>query len=177
MSAAMAWPEGVEPPILKGQSVLMDEAENMSGGEPGGFTLIELLIVISVLGILAGMMAFAWQQFVHNTNLKTAAAAVMSDITLYRQRAVAEGVAYCIQFTAGSPVYTIHTPSCGDAAESQRDLGEIGRGVVVSDTVAINFRARGTADRRTIELVNSRGSEAVIRTSITGIPHATHTRQ
>ena len=147
----------------------------------GGFTLIELLIVIAILGILGGMGVFAWQQFVHNTNLKTAAAAVMADITLCRQQAVAQGVAYCIQFTESSPVYTIHSPSCDDAAERQRDLREHGRGInVVSTTFGadrINFQPRGTASRGTVVIENIRGSQSTIRTSITGTPHATHTRQ
>lgn len=142
-----------------------------------GFTLIELMIVIAILGILGGMGAFAWQQYVHNTNLKTAAGMVMSDIALCRQRAVNQGLEYCIQFTAGSPIYTIHTPTCADDIEIQRNLTNAGRGIAVSESVTINFQARGTADRRTVELVNSRGSEAIIRTSITGTPHATHTRQ
>lgn len=146
-----------------------------------GFTLVELLIVITILGILAGMAVYSWQQYVHNTNLKTAAGAVMADITLCRQQAVAQGVEYCIQFTVSSPIYTIHTPTCDHDAARERDLRTHGRGIQVVSTNfgadRINFQPRGTASRGAVVIENIRGSQSTIRTSITGTPHATHTRQ
>ncbi|MCK9230107.1 MAG: GspH/FimT family pseudopilin [Syntrophales bacterium] len=142
----------------------------------GGFTLIELLIVIAIMGIIGGMVVFSWQQYVRNVNLKTAGGSLMADISLSRQRAVAEGVKYCMQFEEGSSTYTINTPSC-DAPDPavQRDLASIDSGLSVSTTTfnsdRIYFQPRGTVSPGTITVRNSRDSKATITINITGRSH------
>jgi prepilin-type N-terminal cleavage/methylation domain-containing protein len=72
-----------------------------------GFSLIELMIVIAILGIVLAIAAPNFNKYRQNTNLREAARDLASDISLYRQRAVAENIHYQIVFNQAANNYTV----------------------------------------------------------------------
>jgi type II secretion system protein H len=139
-----------------------------------GFTLIELIIVIGLIGIMSTVAVYSWQGYRDNINLRTAAREVMSDIASCKQRSVSEGVEYCIQFTDGSPNYSINASSCDTPTQTQaKNLTNFGSNLYVYTNFNSNqlgFLPRGTlsSNTGTIWVRNSRYSWAVITLNITG---------
>lgn len=72
-----------------------------------GFSLIELMIAIGILGIVFAIAMPNFNKNRLNTNLKEAARDISSDISHYKQRAIAENRAYRINFNAAANNYTI----------------------------------------------------------------------
>lgn len=147
-----------------------------------GFTLIEMMIVIAVIGILSAVSLFGWMGYQNNVNLRTAASEVMSDIASSRQRALSEGIQYCIQFADGSPNYSINATSCTAPTQTQaKNLTNFGSGLSVSNTNfnsdRVSFLPRGTlsSNTGTIVLTNSRNSTATIIINITGRAYVSFT--
>ena len=138
-----------------------------------GFTLVELMIVIAIIGILSAVSMYGWLGYQNNVNLKTAAGEVMADIASCKQRAVSEGINYCIQFTDGSPNYTINATSCIAPTQTQaKNLTSFGSGLTIRDTNftldRVSFIPRGTSSIGDINLSNSKNSTATITINITG---------
>jgi prepilin-type N-terminal cleavage/methylation domain-containing protein len=145
-----------------------------------GFSLIEILIVIAILGIVSAMAAFAWQEFVANNNLRTAAHTLAGDIALYRQKAVGKNNSYTINFNITNNTYTITDDDTTDDDKTddyiQRNLSDFGEGIQFdgsftffgSPTNTIEIQSRGLIGNGTIKMKNSRGSKAEIAVSITG---------
>lgn len=147
-----------------------------------GFTLVELMIVIAIIGILSAVSMYGWLGYQNNVNLKTAAGEVMADITSCKQRAVSEGIDYCIQFTDGSPNYTINATSCIAPTQTQaKNLTSFGSGLTVSTTNftldRVSFIPRGTSSIGDINLRNSNNSTATITINITGRAYVKFTMQ
>jgi type II secretion system protein H len=147
-----------------------------------GFTLIELMIVIAIIGILSAVSLFGWRGYQDNVNLRTAAGEVMSDIASCKQRAIAEGVQYCMQFTDGSPNYSINASSCSAPTQTQaKNLTSFGSGLTISSTNfnsdQVSFLPRGTLSSNTgkIFLTNSKNSTATITVQITGRAYVSFT--
>ena len=146
-----------------------------------GFTLIELMIVIAIIGILSAVALFGWRGYQDNVNLRTAARDVVTDISACKQRAVSEGVQYCMQFTDGSPNYSINTSSCGAPTQTQaKNLTSFGSGLTISNTNfnsdQVYFLPRGTlSSTGTIVLTNSKNSTATITINITGRAYVSFT--
>jgi len=140
-----------------------------------GFTLIEMIIVIGIIGIVSAVALAGWRDYQNNTNLKTAAEQVMTDIAFSKQRAIAEGIQYCMQFTDGSSNYSINATSCVTPTQTQaKNITVFGSGLTISNTNfnldRVSFLPRGTlsSNTGTIVLTNSKNSTATITINITG---------
>jgi len=140
-----------------------------------GYTLVEMMITIGLIGILSAIANYAWQGYQDNTNLRTAAREVMSDIASCKQRAMGEGVNYCLQFADGSADYSLNATSCIAPTKTEaKSLTNFGAGLTVSDTNftldRVIFLPRGTlfSNTGTITLTNAKGSTALITINITG---------
>jgi len=148
-----------------------------------GFTLIELMIVIGIIGILSSISMYGWLGYQNNVNLRTAAGEVMSDIASSKQRAVSGSCAYSIQFTNGSPNYTINAPTCIPPQAQAKDLTNFGSGLAIRSAnfgifgQILRFNQRGTISVGKVILTNSKGSTATITTTLTGRANVSFTMQ
>jgi type II secretion system protein H len=150
-----------------------------------GFTLVELMIVIAIIGIMASVASFSWQRYVNNTNLRTAARELASDIANAKQRAVAEGVNYRITITTGTPGnYTIEQRNAANTASTviaTKIPTANGAGLNITSTNhggnIIYFYPRGTTSWGDVILQNSRGSSATITSNSTGKAYVTFSMQ
>jgi prepilin-type N-terminal cleavage/methylation domain-containing protein len=138
-----------------------------------GFTLVELMIVIAIIGILSAVSMYGWLGYQNNVNLKTAAGEVTADIASCKQLSVSKGCDYYIQFTDGSPNYTINAPTCVPPPPTQtKNLTSFGSGLTVSTTNftldRVSFIPRGTSSFGDINLRNSKNSTATITINVTG---------
>jgi len=154
-----------------------------------GFSLIELIIVIAIIGIMTSIALFAWQRYVNNTNLRTAARDVVSDFQDCKVKATSENRDYQISFVNGTnSSYTISAPATDTHAAvsttklpTAHDAGiQITSAAFFGSSAAniITFHARGiTSSNGTIIMTNSRASNATIKTNVTGKAYVTFTMQ
>lgn len=77
-----------------------------------GHTLIELMVVLSLIGILAGLAFANPSSNVSHYNLRYAAQQLASDLRHIRQKAISEGVSDKVRFTPDSRQY--HLPGMGE---------------------------------------------------------------
>jgi prepilin-type N-terminal cleavage/methylation domain-containing protein len=131
-----------------GQAVKIKQAK--------GFSLIELIIVIAILGIVSAIAAPNFNKYRQNTNLKEAARDLASDISLYRQRAVAENIHYQIVFNQAANNYTVQRETVLNSGVYNllivtKSPSAISGGSVIISNVNLNnqwitFQPRGTLD-------------------------------
>jgi prepilin-type N-terminal cleavage/methylation domain-containing protein len=156
-----------------GQAVKIKQAK--------GFSLIELIIVIAILGIVSAIAAPNFNKYRQNTNLREAARDLSSDISFWRQRAVADNVRYRITFNQAANNYTVQretTSGSGAYADLvpavTKSPSAISGGSVIISNIGlanqwITFQPRGTMDLGSVTLQHTiRLSTATIRTYFTG---------
>jgi prepilin-type N-terminal cleavage/methylation domain-containing protein len=167
-----------------------------------GFSLLELMIVLTIFGIMASTASFYIVRYTNNTNLRTAARQLLSDIANAKQRSVTEGLCYRMTITTGTPGnYTIERADCSCCSacsspctstptftvRATKSPTDIGAGLRISNTTyngsIIYFQPRGTSSFGAITLVNSKVckgsncSTATITSNITGKTYVTFAMQ
>ena len=148
-----------------------------------GLTLTELLIVIAIIGIIAAISSFAWQNYVRNTNLRTAARELVSDFALMKAKAASvsqtgQETTYAIIFNVAENSYTMEASSVDGTTTSQTKLfSSFGLGVAL-ESISLGgecntstFEARGTLNHIGNLVLKNGPSEATITFNITGKTH------
>lgn len=143
-----------------------------------GFSLVEMMIVIAIISILASISSFAWQRYVNNSNLKTAARDVVSDFQSCKEKATSESRDYQILFVTGTnSSYTISAPATAThtAVNTTKVPTMHGAGIQITNAAfwanpanVVTFRTRGISSNGTVIMTNSRASSATITINVTG---------
>lgn len=152
-----------------------------------GFSLVEIIVVVSILAIVSAIAIPSLIRYVSNSNLKSAARDVASDILNLRERSIAENRMYKISISVADNNYTIDQcnatgSSCAAyTAIETKSPTAFGTGITITGNTytgnAITFQTRGTAEAGSISLTNSRGSTATITSNITGKAYVKYTMQ
>jgi type II secretion system protein H len=151
-----------------------------------GFSLIELIIVIAIIGIMATISSYAYQSYVNNTNLRTAARDLASDMANTKQKAVSEGLTYHITISTSGNSYTITRVNADGTTTdlATKNPTAFGANLTINSVNyggtggnIITFQTRGTTSWGTVVLRNSRGSTATITSNATGRTHVAFTMQ
>ncbi len=132
-----------------------------------GLTIIELVVVLSILSILLSIATPSFHRHVANTNLRTAARDMASDIAALKERAIAENASFTISFDQGQNSYTF------SGSLDVKSPGAHGNDVRIANVGisggVLTFQSRGTVTPTgDITLTNGRNSTAIINVNISG---------
>jgi type IV fimbrial biogenesis protein FimT len=152
-----------------------------------GFSIIELLITVILLGIVLSMAVPSVNGWRDNTNLKSAARTMTSDVAYLRESALSSGRTHKMEFDIGSNLYTLYWDSDGAGTyatvqnyPASRTLSDFGSGVRLSSASQspIQVTSNGTIKLfGTVVITNNRGSTATITTVLTGRAYVTYSMQ
>jgi prepilin-type N-terminal cleavage/methylation domain-containing protein len=150
-----------------------------------GFSMLELIVVIAIFAIVAGIAALSWQRYVNNTNLRTAAREIATDINSMKEQAISKMDTTCtIVFNKTAGTYTMN----GTTVET-KSLTSFGPGIIINAlplggaAYTLNFETWGLITMSagsildTITLKNNRGSLANINFNNIGKTYVTFTMQ
>jgi prepilin-type N-terminal cleavage/methylation domain-containing protein len=148
---------------------------------PAGFSLVELIVVVGLMAIVATFAVPTWQRYSANTDLKTAAREVKSDLFNAKQRAIEENVDfYRMTFNVTQNNYVLSRADSGVVIWT-KSLAALGKGITVNTVnfggTVVSFQRRGTMTSGNMTLRNSIGSTATITTTITGRSYVEFTLQ
>ncbi|MFB3925265.1 MAG: GspH/FimT family pseudopilin [Syntrophales bacterium] len=141
-----------------------------------GFSLVELIVVIGIIATALAIVYPAFHGYIRNTNLRSAAREVASDIFFVREKAISENRRYRITFDVAANNYTIEqgTSAGGPYTLVQvKPVSSFGSDIRLTNAAfggdaAIVFQTRGTAEAGSAVLTNSRGSTATVTTNMAG---------
>lgn len=109
-----------------------------------GVTLIELLIAIAILGIVVTLGLPAFGEWLQNTQIRTAAEAVLNGLQLARAEAVKRNG--LVTFALSGKDWAVTVNSTGEAIQARKG-GEGSKNAVISaspaGTTAVTFNALG----------------------------------
>jgi prepilin-type N-terminal cleavage/methylation domain-containing protein len=152
-----------------------------------GFTLVELILTLTLLGIVLGMAVPAVQGWWDNSNLKSAARTLSSDIAYMKEAALSSGRAHEIAYSIGTNQCTLRWDSTGGGAFANvpnyaalRNLSDFGSNVRITNVSQspIRFSSSGAINPSgTVVITNNRGSTATITTLFIGRSHVTYSMQ
>lgn len=142
-----------------------------------GFSLTELMVVIALIAIVGMIAVPAFNHYSINSNLKTAARGIASDIFEMKERAVAENRQYMIEFTVASNQYTLKQGTyTGEpwTATQVKSPSAAGSDIRLQDAAfafgnpKVFFQTRGIASAGAVTLTNRYGSTATITVNTSG---------
>lgn len=116
-----------------------------------GFTLLEVLVVISIIGILAGVGAFGMEDVLAHYRLKTEVSSIISILNKAKQKSISEQKRYGVKFDTANDQYMLYSGSDDSIIEVQ----DSNSGIDIYKADKISFTPDGTADSGSVELKNS----------------------
>jgi prepilin-type N-terminal cleavage/methylation domain-containing protein len=124
-----------------------------------GFSIVEMLIVMGLILFLSTIASSMFSNHVKNRNLKEAAACLMSDIKLAKQKSAVEKTDISITINPDMNGYIF--------SGATKNFSNFGNGIIIKDnnfsSNTINFQSRGTCSPGgSIQLGNSLGSNIKI---------------
>lgn len=152
-----------------------------------GFTLVELLITLILLGAVLAISVPVISGWLDNSNLKTGARTMASDVAYLREAALSSGRNHMMSFNVNANEYTLRWDSDGMGTyadvpnyPASRTLSEVGNGIritSVSHSPILMIPNGSINPFGTVVITNDRGSTATITTLITGRSHVTYSMQ
>jgi type IV fimbrial biogenesis protein FimT len=152
-----------------------------------GFTLVELLITLVLLGVVLAIAVPVISGWLGNSNLKSVARIMTSDVAYLREAALSSGRTHMMSFDMNANQYTLRWDSDGAGTyadvpnyPASRTFSEFGNGVrfmSVSQSPILMISSGAISPFGTVVIANDRGSTATITTLITGRSHVTYHMQ
>lgn len=135
-----------------------------------GVTLLEMLIVVTIIGIVAGVSFPAVTAGLSGVRLQSAAGSVASFLTTSMNRVERHELAAAIVVSGKENTLAVFTAASGEKPERTLDLPQ-GIRIEGDEPRRYLFLPGGTIPRVVVVLRNEKGAERAIRVDpVTGIP-------